>query len=1021
MSVQQVSPTRWGANTKLHEDLSGKQYNAFGGGVQCGNGDLLAAYGNATHHLALDQYSYYLRSTNEGATWGSPVEITQLRSDSNYGWLDLGLAKVEGGSHDNRLVLSATRVSKTTLEYTAWTLYSDDNGFTWSNPVQVPFSFTATNPNTSLPGSAWGTDVSGPPVCIPDGSGTLLLAAYGGDGASTIGYSRLARSTNGGVSWTDIGVIAQDATTERVEPNLCVYTRSDNSRIIICMMRSDTVSPFRFFRAISTDDGSTWTPDASSCLTSASGRPALTQLAPGLLGMAYRSASSGLPTMAFSFTEGASGGWTTENIGTGNMGSFVYGEWVRYTSTRGHRGSGLVFCVEDNAVAAQSYSSAYYSGGPFTLRPKSDVYATRVTAPPNSFGDSTIKLSSKPGTCGPWVAPNGATYVAAYRDVSGSRSVRVYKAADPMQGTWSAVNTSGERTVTTAGTTIDAVDTKIVGSILHVAYAQSDNVIRYARFDTSSDTWTLDEDSGISSLNTGVGVYLGVRSNGDSIIAYGKTATGNWRTYYAKRTNSGTWTRDVLVAQEVAGQADALVVGIAIDNSDRAYFFVEKATAGGSADGLYYRVLSAADSFIAADARISGTGPQSIDGPNNFYAALDMATPVMYADSSSVIRMRAAYRRRASGTSTTSAGNTNVLEWAPADSPTFTIRSNVGSAGDSYADTTLANLANAEVNGARDTEVVVHISDSDRDLRIYSGTPGVGSFSNALGLGSAAHAGTFNRINVTNGTRSNEVLIPYVYSDSNGIYYNQIDVAQSTSTLYMTAISSAETFGVATIQRAYSLAITETAALSESLSRSVGDSRSLSDSLALGDAVVRAFPRSLDESVVVADVTASGVVLPRPASESLSVADTLLGLLSLGRTATTSVFLSDAAGSLIADSRALAETAALADALSGAVSIVRSVNGSIVVVDNVAGTSGGVFSVSEVNVLVDSLVFHQSLARVLAQSFVLSDAIIISGPVVIAYVHHEPPLSGHVFPAVASGHVIPYVASGEVIDLLAGS
>jgi sialidase-1 len=160
----------------------------------------------ATHNLEHDHLAdivpkrspgtrtpWVMRSTDHGATWSQPKEITRAAKDPKWGWYATGPGigiQIKSGPHAGRLVIPAThsyddpagRIAQGPYEFGAHVIYSDDGGSTWKlggtirpkvNECQV--------------------------VELFDGRGTLLMDMRSGFGR---GCRAQATSTDGGLTWS---------------------------------------------------------------------------------------------------------------------------------------------------------------------------------------------------------------------------------------------------------------------------------------------------------------------------------------------------------------------------------------------------------------------------------------------------------------------------------------------------------------------------------------------------------------------------------------------------------------------------------------------------------------------------------------------------------------------------------------------------------------------------------------------------------------------------------------------------
>lgn len=205
---------------------SDDKYRAFGNCEYDPNGtpQLVAVYRHGTDHAAtLDGLGKWTKSTDHGATWsaeatfiteggGREVRDTHIAVLSSGRWIVSYFdwdGTNDGGSRDTK------------------TLYSDNQGSSWSSPVTL-------SPTTSMRWLAQSSPV------IELASGDLLCATYGETTAGGAGSDRIVvvfRSTDSGASWSE------DSTTsisgsDAGEPNLLLT--SGGTLIMLIRHNSDT-------------------------------------------------------------------------------------------------------------------------------------------------------------------------------------------------------------------------------------------------------------------------------------------------------------------------------------------------------------------------------------------------------------------------------------------------------------------------------------------------------------------------------------------------------------------------------------------------------------------------------------------------------------------------------------------------------------------------------------------------------------------------------------------------------------
>lgn len=225
------------ANPTFVADTS--SYDAFGVLCQLAGGTLLYAYRQGASHSGSGDYGVlkYRTSTDNGATWSS---ATTILTEASVDLRNLAGGVTSGG----RIVLAFARYNPAT---TGWlsqsTIYSDDNGATWSTPVAMSltgYTLTAYSPHGKM---------------IATDDGQLLMPWYGE--TATDSYCFASKSTDNGATWsTPIAVISG---SKAGSPNT-TFTEwcpaPIGGGVIVGLCRADNGTTFT--QVISTDNGATW-------------------------------------------------------------------------------------------------------------------------------------------------------------------------------------------------------------------------------------------------------------------------------------------------------------------------------------------------------------------------------------------------------------------------------------------------------------------------------------------------------------------------------------------------------------------------------------------------------------------------------------------------------------------------------------------------------------------------------------------------------------------------------------------
>lgn len=149
------------------------------------------------------------RSTDGGASWsaiavvgdngpdtfGNPCPVVDVRTGTI--WL---LATQNRGADREADIIAGTSAASRTV----WVLKSEDDGLTWSAPLEITAS-------VKRPGWTWYA--TGPGVGIQTASGRLVIPANHAEAGTGIHRSHLVFSDDGGRSWT-IGASAEPGTNE---------------------------------------------------------------------------------------------------------------------------------------------------------------------------------------------------------------------------------------------------------------------------------------------------------------------------------------------------------------------------------------------------------------------------------------------------------------------------------------------------------------------------------------------------------------------------------------------------------------------------------------------------------------------------------------------------------------------------------------------------------------------------------------------------------------------------------------
>lgn len=204
----------------------------------------------------------YIYSDDAGATWIPPGSATTLYTAPNPS--DARDPFIMASSSGRLIVGYDHRSPYNADAFSAWLIYSDDDGATWSSEYEVAsatYDYTIfTSQGIELPG------------------GDILIPAFANDSGGP--YKALVfKSEDDGATVSSEVVIADD-TNDFEETQIRRLASGD----IIALMR-DTANAC-IWRSVSSDDGATWS--APTNVLTANGRPDFVEITPGLLFMQLR-------------------------------------------------------------------------------------------------------------------------------------------------------------------------------------------------------------------------------------------------------------------------------------------------------------------------------------------------------------------------------------------------------------------------------------------------------------------------------------------------------------------------------------------------------------------------------------------------------------------------------------------------------------------------------------------------------------------------------------------------------------
>ncbi len=206
--------------------------------VKAANGDILVFF-NAQ---PLTTSMYVKRSTDNGASWGSPFLVCAPAGAT------LVIAPTGAFTRANGDILLPVNVSTVSISDEIQVYKSTDNGATWTLLSTVSaFAYTWTD--------AYGNIIE-PTI---NGTPILLMPAYAG-GSGPFTESLLLQSTDGGVTWTIRSIIAAHTSSFDFSETSVIQVSGSN---LLAITREDKNSPpgeiGDLYSETSSDGGLTWT------------------------------------------------------------------------------------------------------------------------------------------------------------------------------------------------------------------------------------------------------------------------------------------------------------------------------------------------------------------------------------------------------------------------------------------------------------------------------------------------------------------------------------------------------------------------------------------------------------------------------------------------------------------------------------------------------------------------------------------------------------------------------------------
>lgn len=369
---------------------------------------------------------------------------------------------------------------------------------------------------------------------------------------------------------------------------------------------------------------------------------------------------------------------------------------------------------------------------------------------------------------GPFKAPNQAIYTLNW--VTNTLDLNVTKATDPTSS-FSTQDAANNPSSAPGGTSAWAY---LSGSEIHIVVGgpdSGDTSIHYHVFDTSSDTWTITNESiesGIKDIATGnQAVSVAVRSDGDVIVLYNGDPDNDMGTAYERvdyaRKEVGSWTVGVDVGGTSPAAEDRLGGVLVRGSADNMHFFWTKESTFG-----------AAESFGVS---LSGANSLSSQIQRGFQSAAAIAhnfCPGILFDDNGTLRIAAPFYN---------ADDDNLYIWRCTEVS--------GALNDLAAST---QIGTSDVQTANATPIACAVVDGDGQMYAMWSGGGTGGVDQDLYRDDAAPAytswsgetevintTTINRISCNVYPRDGAIKLAFVYDEAGALKYNEVSITAPTA------------------------------------------------------------------------------------------------------------------------------------------------------------------------------------------------------------------------------------------------
>jgi len=330
----ETSPATSGSTVTVDNDGT---YNAFPGLCLGADGKLHGVWKSGTGHATGGEVVYSV-SSNSGATWSTPTTILTPTGSNDYQDVSLGCTST------GRLILNGILEDGASNTIDCYTIYSDNNGDTWSSPATLynPYSVTAS------------ISTSGPVVQLSDGD--LVMPIYGYNTGDAYNQTGLIRSTDNGMTW---GSYVRIGASNAGFGEATIIQRTNGH--LLCALRNDMDE--YLYTSISTDDGATWS-SPGRILADSSGRPAMGYFSSAdAVALFYRDnpGETGYPSYVTSVDGGST--WTTKTVYT-SVGDYVYAAWAPLDTASAFVILGIQLSLTDAEIIGQKFTGSIPSPPP---------------------------------------------------------------------------------------------------------------------------------------------------------------------------------------------------------------------------------------------------------------------------------------------------------------------------------------------------------------------------------------------------------------------------------------------------------------------------------------------------------------------------------------------------------------------------------------------------------------------------------------------------------------------------------